>query len=90
VVIAEHTLPFSANDLDDAPVLLDKAIDLLQGLPPAFTADAAYDAQAVYRYFVGSTTLATPLYIVLNYHVLLRLQQHHRDSLQTALHLLPT
>jgi hypothetical protein len=62
VVIAEHTLPFNASDIDYAPVLLDHSIDFLHCSPSAFTADAAFDVQAVYRYFVDSpTALAIPL-----------------------------
>lgn len=62
VVLAEQTQPFNVSDVEYAPLLLDKAIQVLQGLPACFTADAAFDAQAVYAYFVGSaSSLAIPL-----------------------------
>ncbi len=62
VVLADLTLPFNANDVDFASGLLDATIAVLNGLPDALTADAAFDAHQVYAYFLNSPSrVAIPL-----------------------------
>lgn len=62
VVLADMTLPFNVNDVTFAPTLLEATIARLKHVPEVLIADAAFDAQCVYAYFLDShSTLAIPL-----------------------------